>query len=121
MSKQIKTKKETVQYLSDINHLRDFIIELQKHFKERIYLYQDRNGELHFSYYQDHDDGGDLPDDIDGEVDDWMKCFIRFCNNKCLNWAAAYRMFSSYMDAYPHNSELIVNHEIDDKCDAAQK
>ena len=100
MNKQIKTEKETIQYLSDVNHLRDFIIELQKHVKERIYLYQDRNGELHFSYFQDHDDG-DIPDDIDVEVDDWMKCFIRFSNNKRLNWAAAYRIFSSYMDAYP--------------------
>jgi hypothetical protein len=120
MSKQIKTKKETIQYLSDINHLRGFIIELQQYVKERIYLYQDHNGDLQFSYRYDHNDG-DIPDDTDVEVDDWMKCFIRFCNNKRLNWAAAYRMFSGYMDGYPHNSELIVNHEIDDKFDAAHK
>ena len=116
MSKQINTEKETVHYLSDINHLRGFIIELQQYVKERIYLYQDNNGELKYRYrYDSHD--GDIPDDIDG----WKKCFIGFCNRKHLNWTAAYKMFSGYMDGYPHSSDLIVNHEIDDKCDAAPK
>jgi len=129
MSKQIITKKETVQYLSDVDNLRDFIVELQQHLKERVFIYQENNGELKCSFSYDPDDG-DIPDDIDcynlhdGDISndiDWIKCFIGFCNRQHLNWTAAYKTYSCFKDGRRHRSDSTVNHEIDDKCDAAQK
>ncbi len=129
MSKQIKTDKATIRYLSDVNHLRGFIIELQQHLKERVYFSQDKYGKPKCCFNYDPDDydilddidcndlhDRDIPDDID-----WMKCFIVFCIKKHLNWAAAYKMYSCFIDEYRHGSDLIVNHKIDDKCNADPK
>jgi len=129
MSKRIKTEKETIQYLSDDDHVLDFHIELQQHLKERVFFYQENNGERKCGFNYDVDDD-DIPDDIDcydlrdGYMSndiEWIKCFIVFCYRKHLNWTAAYKMYSCFIDRYRHGSDLTVNHEIDDKCDAAPK
>ena len=106
MNKQIKTEKETIQYLADVNHLRDLIIELKQYLKKRVSHSQDENGDIHYGCDCDpHDD----------DIHDRKKFFIKFCNRKRLDWAAVNKILFDEMSSFLCDYDLIYDLEIDDR------
>lgn len=106
MRKKIKTEEETIQYLSDTNHLRDFILELQEYLKKQIRSYKDDHNQVQYACDCD-------PHDHDILIR--KRYLIRFCNKKRLDWPTVNNMLFDRMSSFLCDYDLIYDLEIDDK------
>lgn len=112
MKKQMTNEEETIQYLADKDHLKEFILELQQFLKTRVAHYRNDKGEICYTSKYDP---------YDARMSDRKEFFIKFCNKKRLDWGAVHDLLFDQMGSFLCDYDLIYDLEIDDQGNVVYK